>query len=59
MPQSKPQPSPGPPPRLEVSRGRDGSIRINSQTLYDSPVVQRQLAAARRLALQLGLIKTP
>lgn len=42
-------------PRIKVTRGRDGSIRIDPDSLYQSPAVLQQLDAARRLARSLAL----
>lgn len=43
--------------RIVVSRGRDGSLKIEHKSLYLSKVVQAQLAAARLFAKKIGLVK--
>jgi hypothetical protein len=45
--------------RISVTRGRDGSIKIDPDTLYKSSEVLRQLEAGRKIAIQKKLIAPP
>jgi hypothetical protein len=44
--------------RLIVSRGKDGSIKVDARSLYTSEKVLKQLDATVRFAEKAGLLQT-